>query len=260
MKYSVALLLISISAYGVCLSESRENSLTTPTPCVWTCPEGATMEAEPCGEDYNGGCGMAVPDFESIIPGTFVCGTAWADQSLRDTEWYEIVTTEEAIFTWEVYPEFAVLAGMISYVEGSEGSGNCGDMAGLDPFGMGLPCELVSVTTACMPAGTYWFWLAQQEFEGQPCAGGEIDYWCTLTMAPCFEPTPTPACIHHGDVNFSGDFTVEDAQLAFQIALGFMTPTYEEWCAADCNGNGEVTAGDAQLIFSHVFGGPPCVD
>jgi len=73
-------------------------------------------------------------------------------------------------------------------------------------------------------------------------------------------PTPTATCIHHGDVNFSGDITAGDAQLAFQITLGGYTPSYEEACAADCNGDMDVTAGDAQIIFLAALGLDSCVD
>ncbi len=73
-------------------------------------------------------------------------------------------------------------------------------------------------------------------------------------------PTPTTACIHHGDVNFSGDLTAGDAQLAFSIVLGAYLPSYEEECAADCNDDGSVTAGDAQSIFGAVLGMDSCAD
>jgi len=76
----------------------------------------------------------------------------------------------------------------------------------------------------------------------------------------CNQPTPTPNCIHHGDVTLDGDITAGDAQLAFLIALGSYSPTYEEACAADCNGNDEVTAGDAQQIFLTALGSGACVD
>jgi chitinase len=67
-------------------------------------------------------------------------------------------------------------------------------------------------------------------------------------------------CLNHGDVNFDGNLTAYDAQMAFMIALGLHTPTFEEECAADCNGDGVVTAGDAQLIFYSALGMDECVD
>ncbi len=67
-------------------------------------------------------------------------------------------------------------------------------------------------------------------------------------------------CINHGDVNLSGDLTAEDAQLAFQIALGLLDPTPQEFCAADCNADLAVTAGDAQAIFGAVLGMGSCAE
>lgn len=91
----------------------------------------------------------------------------------------------------------------------------------------------------------------------------------TATPTPT-APTPTPPsptatptgdpCYHTGDVNFSGEITAADAQLAFYIALGIMTPSYEEACASDCNASGETTASDAQMIFLAALGSGNCVD
>ncbi len=67
-------------------------------------------------------------------------------------------------------------------------------------------------------------------------------------------------CVRHGDVNDSGDVTAGDAQMAFNIALAFIVPTYEEECAADCNNDGGVTAGDAQAIFNTALGTGTCAD
>jgi carboxypeptidase T len=82
---------------------------------------------------------------------------------------------------------------------------------------------------------------------------------------PEIPPTPVPTwtpneCINNGDVNQDSVVTAGDAQLAFQIALGVYSPTYQEECAADCNGNGIVTAGDAQEIFLTALGSASCVD
>lgn len=69
-----------------------------------------------------------------------------------------------------------------------------------------------------------------------------------------------PSCSQNGDVNFSGTVTAGDAQTAFQIALGVVSPTEEEWCAADCNGDYTVTSADAQQIFLTVLGLDSCID
>ncbi|MBN1879011.1 hypothetical protein JW823_02780 [bacterium] len=81
------------------------------------------------------------------------------------------------------------------------------------------------------------------------------------TWTPTMNPTDTPdQCINDGDVSGDGSLTAGDAQMAFYIVLGLMTPTPEEFCAADCNDDGSVTAGDAQLIFLSVLGQGNCVD
>jgi len=76
-------------------------------------------------------------------------------------------------------------------------------------------------------------------------------------------PTPTPSpglCEHTGDVDSSGDITSGDAQMTFLIALGSISPTYDEFCAADCDGSDDVTSGDAQMIFLAALGGTGCID
>ncbi|MBN1298035.1 hypothetical protein JXA80_14750 [bacterium] len=74
-------------------------------------------------------------------------------------------------------------------------------------------------------------------------------------------PTPTPECIHHGDVDFNGSLSATDAQIAFCITMGLVIPTYQESCAADCDGSGSITAADAQQIFLTVIGAASgCVD
>lgn len=85
----------------------------------------------------------------------------------------------------------------------------------------------------------------------------------TPTAIPTETPilaTYTPVCIKNGDVNNDGLYSAGDAQLAFYIALGTYSPTYEELCAADCNGDGSISAGDAQLIFGAALGMGGCVD
>ena len=83
----------------------------------------------------------------------------------------------------------------------------------------------------------------------------------SATPTPVLTATPTPPCVHHGDVNFNGGLTAEDAQIIFNIVLGFVTPTFEQACAADCDGGGTITAGDSQDVFYAVIGlGSGCVE
>lgn len=97
--------------------------------------------------------------------------------------------------------------------------------------------------------------------------GWNIDDVSVFFEQACEISTPTPGptatfgeCLHTGDVNFSGEITAGDAQTAFQIAIGTISPTFQEECAADCNGDGTVTAGDAQSIFMSALGTGTCQD
>jgi len=89
---------------------------------------------------------------------------------------------------------------------------------------------------------------------------GYFDCWdLCIELQPT--PTPTPVCLHHGDVNLDGTLTATDAQMAFYIVMGTLIPTEEQACAADCDGSGTVTSGDAQAIFMSVLGmGDGCAD
>jgi hypothetical protein len=72
--------------------------------------------------------------------------------------------------------------------------------------------------------------------------------------------TPTPECLHTGDVDNSSIVTVGDAQLTFAIALSFIQPDYFQSCASNCNGDGFITVGDAQLIFLTALAAGTCMD
>ena len=84
----------------------------------------------------------------------------------------------------------------------------------------------------------------------------------TAPLPPTPQPSPTPSCIHDGDVNGSDSLTPEDALLGFNIYLGLNPdPTEQEACSADCTGNDTVTPEDALCIFMHyVQGSCDCVD
>jgi len=74
-------------------------------------------------------------------------------------------------------------------------------------------------------------------------------------------PSTTPVlCLHTGDVTLDAEYSAVDAQMAFYIAVGTYTPTYQEFCAADCNADGLVTAGDAGIIFAAIFGQDHCAE
>ena len=150
------------------------------------CPSGITSEDEPnCGmpEDIvNGGCNAIPQVFSPIACGQTYDGTAAALEGTRDTDWYEIFVEEPTIFTWEGTAQFESVFGLVEqYVPGVPG---CDNITGyLNPYAIGGVGETVSVTTACLPPGTYYFFAAPLDFYDVPCP---TPYTATLTCAgPC---------------------------------------------------------------------------
>jgi len=121
-------------------------------PCEVTCPPGGVAEAEPCGDDANGGCNMAIPAFEPISNNQTVCGTIFADGGSRDTDWYELVLETECTVTWTGSAEFPVRIGSCTRIAGP---------------------------------GTYWLFVSSQDFYDYPC-GTDNDYWAEVqtTLLP----------------------------------------------------------------------------
>ncbi len=146
-------------------------------PCIVVCPQGASQEPEPCGQDTDGGCNASPYAFAPIACGETMCGTSWADTALRDTDWYEIVTIDPENFTWTVEAEQPVLIFIMN-----GGSGNCSDYTVLSSI-TGTECQTISLsTTQCMLPGRYWFWVGPSAWQDWPC---DKDYTATLTCTPC---------------------------------------------------------------------------
>jgi hypothetical protein len=150
-----------------------------------TCPPNGIPENEPCGDSTNGGCGMDPPQFEPLSCTETVCGTIWAEDGWRDTDWYEVVVAEPTSFVWSAVAEFPVIIGLVE--TDPLGSGDCWDMTGyLDPWDTaGLVPDMAEIVTDVLPPGVYWFWISHQDFYGLPC-GNMSDYVATLecSLAP----------------------------------------------------------------------------
>jgi subtilisin-like proprotein convertase family protein len=167
-------------------------------PCIVPCPPGATIEAEACGADTNGGCNMTVPQFEPIACDETICGKIWADGGTRDTDWYELVLTDQTEITFSVKAEFETLGVVCGIVETvPPGSGDCNDSTGyLNPYATGGECEEISITE-CLAPGTYWLFVSALDFYDLPCDGSN-DYTATVECVPCTLPTGA-CCMPNGD-------------------------------------------------------------
>jgi len=132
------------------------------------CPPGALIEAEPCGDDVNGGCGSIPAIFIDAACGDTFCGTAWAALSKRDTDWYLIQ-----------HPGGTLTATLTSMFDGTcfilDGIATC------NPFPVGdVGCSKDSVAlvpaSANLPPGQYGIWVAATH-----CAGSGLPHGF-----PCF--------------------------------------------------------------------------
>ncbi|MBN2561905.1 MAG: PPC domain-containing protein [Phycisphaerae bacterium] len=161
-------------------------------PCIVVCPGGATIETETCGDDpdtTNGGCNSSPNVFGTIACDETICGTGYANGTTRDTDWYEIVTTEPMIFTWTAEADFPIVIGYVP--TDPIGSGDCATATSLDPYAVADdPCTEISVTTVCLVPGIHWFFVAARSYNDvSPCPA---NYVATLTCEPC--TIPTGAC------------------------------------------------------------------
>ena len=153
------------------------------------CPPEAVLENEPCGESINDGCGLNPPQFEPVALGIIVCGTVWCDGAARDADWYQIVFPPEDVpvdLKFSVTAEFDCQFGLVGYVEGHEGSGDCNHHSDLDPYALIEPYEDGSVEFTIDVPGTYWLFVAPDLGDGSnviECGEGEDednDYLCLL--------------------------------------------------------------------------------
>jgi hypothetical protein len=169
--------------------------LDIPT-CYVDCPPGAIQENEPDLPDFgldftNGGCNnnAIYPMFLPISIGQTYCGHcntyvgAWG-LPYCDSDWYEVVLSQNCSISWEVEAEFDVFIGLVDAQYG------CNQLTVLQSA-TAAPCTPVSVAAA-VTAGTYWCVIAPNAFNYP--AGGDWQYTASLVNAAvsddCANATP----------------------------------------------------------------------
>lgn len=190
---------IAVDGFGTESGPYQIEVTTCEPPPPFACPEEAVPEGETCDvggeDDFNGGCNAEPPVFTEIECGDVICGETWHDPdfNLRDTDWYQIVTTEPTRLT--LTGAFNFNTGRLGFIQmeiGEEGSGNCDDAVGQFPFVRGDDGEIVTVTSDDLPPGIHWIFIAP-EFNGLPVTCDlDNDYWFELT---CGDDDPCPADI-----------------------------------------------------------------
>ncbi len=178
-------------------------------PCFVPCPPEGVPEQEPCGQDTNGGCNAAGWPFEAISCGETICGTMWANTSLRDTDWYQLTLTDGQYLTWTAESQVPLLL----YIIQGAGPNDCSYYTIL-ASATAIECEPATIgPLEGAPGGTYWFWAGPSAWENWPC---NKHYTATLTCSPvptgacclpngtCVETTPSGCVTQNGE--YQGDY------------------------------------------------------
>ncbi|NNM25203.1 MAG: hypothetical protein HKO59_04325, partial [Phycisphaerales bacterium] len=198
----------------------------------------ALDEPEPCGDDENGGCNMAVPMFTAIECGDVYRGTAWREASggTRDTDWYELILTEPAEVTITGQSESD---GTVFGLVNTGGSGNCADATAITPFATSQPCfEAAATVTTTLEPGTWWVFAAQPFGDlAVPC-DDHAGYELTLACGPSVDPCPE-------DLDDSGDVGFSD--LLAVLANWGPCPG----CPEDLDGSGDVGFADLLSVLAN---------
>jgi len=112
-------------------------------------------------------CLLGEPAFERVSCGDTVCGTAWADGAIKDTDWYEITVDRITPITMVGRAQFPLLIG----VADTGGVPGCvpGTATGqLTPLAIANPCAEANITT-CLAPGTWYLFVAPAVTSGWPC-------------------------------------------------------------------------------------------
>ncbi len=139
-------------------------------PCVVDCPpwgldEGEGVCFDEYADTYNAGCNSDPQSFQSIALNTTICGSSgnflFGGVDYRDTDWFELVLTEEEHVEFCVCADFPVIVYILDAAPGCELITLVAAEAG--PAGYELCVDAV------LPAGTYWFFVSTDGWLGVPC-------------------------------------------------------------------------------------------
>jgi hypothetical protein len=187
-------IVLTLSGGAIC----PESEYPDCTPCNVVCPPDAEDEGEPCGADTNGGCNTDPdnPPLTSIKCGDVFCGIGWAEGGTRDTDWYELILTQDTVVTMNMEAEFGVVYGFIE--ETVVGDPTCYNITGyISPYLVSGPCEKTSLA-AFLPAGRHWLFVGPSAYDGYSCTCQDWQYVleleCQLEITgACCDPV-TYAC------------------------------------------------------------------
>lgn len=174
-------------------------------PCVVDCT-GATSEAEACGATSNDGCSVDAcgpVGFETVTLGGSVCGNVFADDGIRDVDYYQLTLTATTNLSIDIQSELPVVMQLVE-----DPAGDCSDWFPLETVFSDDTCTHVNLSRTVV-AGNYYVMVSVADpttifFAGFPC-GGRTAYRFDVTgaatdcLAACPGTAEVEACGNDGN-------------------------------------------------------------
>ncbi len=244
---------------GVQCGMDYKASLTCTTAdnvCEITCDPGASpdgvIEDENCDEEINLGCSGDAPyQFTSLTldPNTLcvnVCGLLYADNGIRDLDYYTFNVPHAADLEWNLNCELPILASPV-FTPDIVNPATCDDdwWFLITRF---EPCTYDPNAPAFqrVAAGDWIFFVFPDDgepiFNGYPCCFGQNDYLLTI-CAPEPNCPPLVEC---------GTFPVENQEGEPPCFDGY-TDTYNSGCDGDPNNPGMILVPDPLCTYNPFF-------
>ncbi len=232
------------------------------------CDQGATPEPEPCGTDQNGGCNHPLQAVTPLPCNEQYCGTLWADQGSRDTDWYVLDLPDvDGDLVGDLIVEVCTALPTVVFVLND-------DCTQLQLFAAGdadldRPLEL----HICLPAPKKYFvflapgTLAGGVFSGYPCFGLNNQYWlrayCAEPCSVCGIPGGNVCCV----ASPNGTPGCEDGACCATVCAVDPFCCKMQWdgicaaeakglcadicCTGDVNGDGVVDGADLGILLAN---------
>jgi len=245
-------------------------------PCAIECPSGGLTESEACGDNFNGGCTVTPNEYEPYAIGTTICGTAWATDQSRDTDWYILTVTQPSYLTCAAKAEFPLQFAII------DPAGGCVSPSILD-VALADPCTTAILQVSVMP-GNYWIFIAPSLWTNIPCDNSgdyPTEYYFTVSSEPgwlltnvrsgsivpgspavdvtvTMDASQIPAGLYNGRL----DITTNDPNTPnFSIPVSFTVTGGCSYLPGDINGDGQRIGGDVTYGVRYFKGtGPAPLD
>ncbi len=205
------------------------DDLTVPADAASCCQGGDLVEAEMCGDADNDGCNLPGPAFAEGVLGETWCGTAWADDGSRDTDWRRVTVTSGPELSAVLWSEAPCVVFII------DGIDTCTPTV-IGEIGWSTDCA-PGIARAPVTPGEYVIFVApglpdgSGVFDGRPCADGQTQYRVQLGGAPPNAAPDNDDCVDASPIELGStayDTTLATTDGVAHGACSFDGQTYQD--------------------------------